>query len=521
MKSDMNFSQIVFVSSEKGKGISDLIQRSNLIGEMVCLSFGWPFNCKRTSILFQDAAFNFSYAKKLSDSKTDYFIFTDGRCFAEINNTILNEILTQSTADIVAVNADSRLSAYIENPKLTSDDTIAGFCRLYENVSLKNPSLSVNPNYLFVKVDRLENILNGDTVSGFEDLVRLCSNGDTKVDSFNVAGTVRDISSHGGAYNFLVSNFDKVYTPLKKKIKSQRCGSTKISGNVFIESGAKIGDGAILIGPSIICANSTIGENSLIHSSIVMPDAKLSAASFFKNKIVSDGGSKGSHDDKIKFAAINSYSGKGFKSFSRWCYPILGKRIFDIIFSSVMIILFAPVIPLIVIAIKVNSPGPVFFKGKRQGLYGKDFNCLKFRTMIVGADGIQKTLRIRNEVDGPQFKMADDPRISSVGAFMRDTSLDEIPQFFNVLFGQMSIVGPRPSPAMENLKCPYWRDARLSVKPGLTGLWQIKRTRQPLRDFQEWVHYDTEYVSNMSFKFDLWICWKTALLLIRDFFNKF
>lgn len=517
----MNFSQIVFVSSEKDSGISGLIKRSNLIREMVCLVFAQPFNCKKTSVLFQDSAFNFSSVKKLSDTKMDYFVFTDGRYFAEVNNNILNGILEQSTADVVAINADSRLSAYIDNPKLTSDNTIAGFCRFYEEISLKNLSLSANPNYLFVKAKKLGNILNGKDVSGFENLVHLCSGGDKKVESFNIAGTVLDISSHNGAYNFLVSNFDKVYKPLKKKIKFQRYGSMKISGKVFIEFGSKIGEGATLIGPSIICANSTIGENSLIHSSIVMPDAKLPPASFFKNEIVSDGNGKESHEDKIKFAAINSYSGKGFKLWSRWCYPCFGKRIFDIIFSSIMIILFAPVIPLIAIAIKVNSPGPVFFKGKRQGLGGKAFNCLKFRTMMVGADGIQKTLRIKNEVDGPQFKMADDPRISSVGAFMRDTSLDEIPQFFNVLCGQMSVVGPRPSPAQENLKCPYWRDARLSVRPGLTGLWQIKRTRQPSRDFQEWVYYDTEYVGNMSFKLDLWICWKTALMLIREFFNKF
>ncbi len=158
---------------------------------------------------------------------------------------------------------------------------------------------------------------------------------------------------------------------------------------------------------------------------------------------------------------------------------------------------------------QVNRPGPVFFRDKRQGLHGRLFNCVKFRTMRVGAAEIQDKLRFVSEVDGPQFKMADDPRISTVGHFLRETYLDEIPQFFNVLCGQMSIVGPRPSPESENTLCPSWRDARLSVRPGITGLWQVYRTREPFKDFQEWIHYDTKYVQELSPQMDLWVCWCT------------
>ena len=117
--------------------------------------------------------------------------------------------------------------------------------------------------------------------------------------------------------------------------------------------------------------------------------------------------------------------------------------------------------------------------------------------------------------------MVNEPRISAVGRFLRETYIDEIPQFFNVLFGQMSVVGPRPSPESENTLCPFWREARLSVRPGITGLWQILRTRVPMKDFQEWIRYDTEYVRNLSLKTDLWICWKTIKKLVGDFMNQF
>ena len=104
--------------------------------------------------------------------------------------------------------------------------------------------------------------------------------------------------------------------------------------------------------------------------------------------------------------------------------------------------------------IKLTSPGPVFYRARRQGLHGKEFDCLKFRTMMLRADTIQERLRVVNQVDGPQFKIDNDPRISGVGKFLRDTCIDELPQFINVLLGQMSVVGPRPSPENENDSCP-------------------------------------------------------------------
>jgi len=141
--------------------------------------------------------------------------------------------------------------------------------------------------------------------------------------------------------------------------------------------------------------------------------------------------------------------------------------------------------------------------------------------MIVGAETLQEQLRTANQVDGPQFKIEDDPRTSPIGKFLRDTCIDELPQFFNVLLGQMSVVGPRPSPENENEYCPAWRQARLSVRPGITGLWQVCRTRQQGRDFQEWIYYDMEYVRRLSLGLDLLICMKTARKLIGSFLDQF
>jgi lipopolysaccharide/colanic/teichoic acid biosynthesis glycosyltransferase len=210
-----------------------------------------------------------------------------------------------------------------------------------------------------------------------------------------------------------------------------------------------------------------------------------------------------------------------FRSWPRLSYARCMKRIADIIGSLAVLTLFAPLFPVIALAIKITSPGPVFFKDKRQGLHGKEFNCLKFRTMVVGADRIQRRLRVASQVDGPQFKIQNDPRINAVGRFLRDTFIDEIPQFLNVLLGHMSVVGPRPSPESENTLCPSWRDARLSVRPGVTGLWQVCRTRRSGRDFQEWIYYDTKYVKDLSLRMDLGICWQTVRKLITNFLDQF
>ena len=166
--------------------------------------------------------------------------------------------------------------------------------------------------------------------------------------------------------------------------------------------------------------------------------------------------------------------------------------------------------------IKLESRGPIHFGHVREGMGGRPFRCWKFRTMIPGADQQQRKLSRMNQMDGPQFKVEKDPRRTRMGRFLSATNLDEIPQLWNVLVGEMSLVGPRPSPFRENQVCVPWREGRLSVRPGVTGLWQICRHDRHKGDFHQWIYYDLLYVRNLSLWLDIKIMALTPLSFVRS-----
>ena len=191
----------------------------------------------------------------------------------------------------------------------------------------------------------------------------------------------------------------------------------------------------------------------------------------------------------------------------------LVKSVVDLVAAAFGMVLVGPLMALIALAIKLDSPGPVFFSQKRCGKNGREFWMHKFRTMVPDAEKRQKELRAQNSVDGPMFKLEEDPRITRMGKILRKTSLDELPQLLNVLRGEMSLVGPRPLAYDEMKFCPTWRDARLSVSPGLTGLWQVKARNR--NRFAEWIRYDLEYVRTHSLLLDLYILIRTARVLLK------
>jgi lipopolysaccharide/colanic/teichoic acid biosynthesis glycosyltransferase len=193
-------------------------------------------------------------------------------------------------------------------------------------------------------------------------------------------------------------------------------------------------------------------------------------------------------------------------------YPLL-KAGFDVTASAVALLLLSPLFLLIALLIRLESKGPVFYADRREGKGGRFFRCLKFRTMFVGADAQQRELMAKNQVDGPQFKIERDPRVTRIGRVLRKLSLDELPQLINVLFLKMSLVGPRPSPFRENQLCIPWRDGRLSVRPGITGLWQVCRHDRAQGDFHQWIQFDLLYVRHMSFLVDLKILAATVVTL--------
>jgi len=305
----------------------------------------------------------------------------------------------------------------------------------------------------------------------------------------------------------------------------------RLFGKILFGQNVSISQNAIIVGPTIIGNDVKIAQGAVIRASIIGPGVSVPRNHLVQNRVLVGSLRRQKQARRSKTGgAITSRNGSfiyenprtnEFRTWPRLSYARCLKRIADIIAATTVLVLFAPILPIIALVIKLTYRGPVFFKDRRQGMHGKGFNCLKFRTMLVGSDKIQEKLRVLNQADGPQFKMADDPRLSTVGRFLSDTYIDEVPQFLNVLLGQMSVVGPRPSPESENTLCPYWRDARLSVRPGITGLWQVCRTRQPMKDFQEWIHYDTKYVRDLTLRMDLWICWQTAKKMVRNFIRQF
>lgn len=177
------------------------------------------------------------------------------------------------------------------------------------------------------------------------------------------------------------------------------------------------------------------------------------------------------------------------------------KRTLDIVGASCALLVLLPLMVVIAIAIRCTSRGPALFLQDRAGQGNRPFKMVKFRTMVLGAEDIQFRLRERNERTGPAFKMKRDPRVTRVGRILRRFSLDELPQFYNVLVGEMSLVGPRPLPCEESEVCTGWLRRRLELTPGVTGLWQVSGRSE--KDFDEWVRLDLRYARSQSLLLDL------------------
>ncbi|MBL7905213.1 MAG: sugar transferase [Bacteroidales bacterium] len=184
------------------------------------------------------------------------------------------------------------------------------------------------------------------------------------------------------------------------------------------------------------------------------------------------------------------------------------KFVVDIVASFFILLIWSPFLLLIAALIKITSKGPVIFSQKRVGLRGREFNIYKFRTMVQDAEKLRSLLEAQNEMDGPVFKIKKDPRITTIGKFLRKSGLDEIPQFFNVLKGDMSLVGPRPPLPSEVAQYERWQLRRLSMRPGITCIWQISPNRNKIT-FDEWMKLDLQYIDSWSFKMDILLILKT------------
>lgn len=189
------------------------------------------------------------------------------------------------------------------------------------------------------------------------------------------------------------------------------------------------------------------------------------------------------------------------------------KRQIDIVLAGIFLFAFAPVIGVAALLIKLTSHGAAFYCAPRAGKLGSLFACCKLRTMVLDADQLKEGLRGRNERQGPFFKLANDPRVTRLGKFLRRYSIDELPQLWNVMKGEMSLVGPRPHPSDEAARYEAWHQRRLEVAPGLTGLWQVTARCDP--SFHRNMELDLQYIDSWSLRLDLHILCRTALVVLQ------
>lgn len=215
---------------------------------------------------------------------------------------------------------------------------------------------------------------------------------------------------------------------------------------------------------------------------------------------------------KVRQTDFSGFPLLEFETFSGRQWQLFLKRTVDLIVALVAIILFSPIIIISALAIKLTSKGPILFTQVRTGLNGRKFKFYKFRTMFVGADMKKRELEKINEMEGPVFKIKKDPRITPVGRFLRKFSIDEIPQLLNVLKGDMSIVGPRPPLPVEVELYKVWQRRRLSLRPGLTCIWQVSGRNRI--QFEKWMEMDLEYIDRWSLWLDFKILFKTVFVVL-------
>ncbi len=305
-------------------------------------------------------------------------------------------------------------------------------------------------------------------------------------------------------------------------------------GPVIIGRDCVIGPQTQIIGPACVGDGCVVEEGSLLRESLLLPGARVERNSrvdgcvLAADTVISPGqslrgvvaipealdvGDIDLADTDILIQGVAATAGNYAHSKFRYLLSQGLKRSLDLAVSGAGLVVNLPVILIVAAAIKFNSPGPIFFRQRRCGRNGREFWMVKFRTMVKDADKMQAQLRPLNEVDGPVFKMENDPRSTSLGRLLRRYSIDELPQLWNVLKGEMSLVGPRPLAGREMKFCTAWRDVRLKVRPGITGLWQVSGRSKT--SFHDWIRLDIEYVRERSTMLDLKILAKTLMVVLR------
>ena len=300
--------------------------------------------------------------------------------------------------------------------------------------------------------------------------------------------------------------------------------SARITGSVVIHPGAEIAANAMVFGPAVIGPGAQVASGAVVTHAVVGSGCQVPSGAVVRGRVWCNSESsphaaipEASYRERL--ARVISEAPSQVESAPlASARPIRGihaalKRALDATLAALGLLVMSPLIALAAFASRLESKGPIFYGDPREGLGGRVFRCWKLRTMGVGAHAAQLDFRAIDTTDGPHFKVDRDPRVTRVGRVLRALNVDELPQLFNVLVGDMSLVGPRPSPFRENQVCVPWREARLSVRPGITGLWQVCRHNRADGDFHQWIEYDLLYVQHASFWLDLKILAATLLTL--------
>jgi len=310
--------------------------------------------------------------------------------------------------------------------------------------------------------------------------------------------------------------------------------NARLVGPVLIGSNSHIADNAEIIGPVAMGAKTHIETGARVENSFLGIASRVNQGARVQESLVADRGVVRMGERLQRSVVVNAKDLEGglslvpitrddgfhvilrhgrftptIRARRTWFQAV--KRVVDVTAAASMLVVLSPVFGLIAAAIKREGDGPVFYAQSRCGKDGREFNMYKFRTMVVNAHELQKDLAESKDVDGPMFKLEHDPRVTRIGRFLRNTSLDELPQLVNVLKAEMSLVGPRPLVMEEMDFAPNWRDVRLKVTPGITGLWQVNGRHKV--SFHDWIKNDIRYVKEQSIGLDVKILLSTFRVL--------
>jgi len=301
--------------------------------------------------------------------------------------------------------------------------------------------------------------------------------------------------------------------------------SARITGSVVIHPEAQVEENAMVLGPAVIGRGARVASGAVVTNALVGSGCTVPSGAVVRGRVWSGDGTRASRHGspapsyRDGLTRVMSEPPRPKESTRTASVKPLRKadaalkRGLDVTLATLGLLVMSPVLGLAALASWLDSRGPLFYGDPREGLGGRVFRCWKFRTMRVGAHAAQMDFKAIDKMDGPHFKIDRDPRVTRVGRVLRALNVDELPQLFNVLMGEMSLVGPRPSPFRENQVCVPWREARLSVQPGITGMWQVCRHNREEGDFHQWIEYDLLYVQHMSFWLDLKILAATVSTL--------